>query len=61
MKVLICNDQALIRDGLGMLLKLDQDIEVVGLAGDGAEAVELVAKHQPARSARVGRPSRCWS
>ena len=47
MKVLICDDQALIRDGLQMLLKLDKDIEVVGLAQDGAEAVEQVALHQP--------------
>jgi DNA-binding NarL/FixJ family response regulator len=47
MKVLICDDQALIRDGLEMLLKLEKDIEVVGLAQDGAEAVEQVARHQP--------------
>jgi len=47
MKVLICDDQALIRDGLQMLLKLDKDIEVVGLAQDGSEAVEQVAQHQP--------------
>lgn len=47
MKVLICDDQALIRDGLEMLLRLERDIEVVGQAQDGAEAVELVAKYQP--------------
>lgn len=47
MKVLICDDQALIRDGLEMLLKLEKDIEVVGQAQDGAEAVEQVAQHQP--------------
>ena len=47
MKVLICDDQALIRDGLEMLLKLEKDVEVVGQAQDGAEAVEQVAKHQP--------------
>jgi DNA-binding NarL/FixJ family response regulator len=46
-KILICDDQALIRDGLEMLLKLDREIEVVGLAADGAKAVELVAKQQP--------------
>jgi DNA-binding NarL/FixJ family response regulator len=45
--VLICDDQAIIRDGLEMLLKLENDIEVVGLAQDGAEAVELATKHQP--------------
>ncbi len=46
-RVLICDDQAIIRDGLEMLLKLENDIEVVGLAQDGAEAVELTAKHSP--------------
>ncbi len=47
MKILICDDQALIRDSLEMLLRLEKDIEVVGLAQDGAEAVDLVAQHQP--------------
>lgn len=47
MKVIICDDQAIIRDGLEMLLKLEKDIEVVGQAPDGAEAVELVKKVQP--------------
>jgi DNA-binding NarL/FixJ family response regulator len=47
MKVLICDDQALIRDSLEMLLRLEHDIEVVGLAQDGDEAVKLVAKHRP--------------
>lgn len=46
-KVIICDDQAIIRDGLEMLLKLEQDIEVVGLAQDGAEVVELAAAHTP--------------
>ncbi|MCA9936665.1 MAG: response regulator transcription factor [Ardenticatenaceae bacterium] len=46
-KVVICDDQAIIRDGLEMLLKLEHDIEVVGLAQDGAEAVELAATHIP--------------
>ena len=47
MKVLICDDQAIIRDGLEMLLKLEKDIEVSGQAQDGTEAVELVEKTQP--------------
>jgi len=47
MKVLICDDQALIRDSLEMLLRLEKDIEVVGLAQDGAEALELTAHYQP--------------
>jgi len=47
MKVIICDDQAIVRDGLELLLKLEQDIQVVGLAQDGAEAIDLVAKTSP--------------
>ena len=47
MKVVICDDQAIIRDGLEMLLKLEKDIEVLGQAQDGTEAVALVEKTQP--------------
>jgi DNA-binding NarL/FixJ family response regulator len=47
MKVIICDDQAIIRDGLEMLLNLEKDIEVLGQAQDGAEAVELVKKISP--------------
>ncbi len=46
-KVVICDDQAIIRDGLEMLLKLEKEIEVLGQAQDGAEAVEVVTKVQP--------------
>lgn len=44
MRIIICDDQAIVRQGLAMLLKLDREIEVVGLAQDGLEAVELVEK-----------------
>jgi DNA-binding NarL/FixJ family response regulator len=47
MKVVICDDQAIVRDGLEMLLKLEPDIEVVGMAEDGAAAVGMVAKKKP--------------
>jgi len=47
MKVIICDDQAIVRDGLELLLKLEKDISVVGLAQDGAEALALVAKYSP--------------
>jgi DNA-binding NarL/FixJ family response regulator len=47
MKVVICEDQAIIRDGLEMLLNLEKDIKVVGLAQDGAEGVDLAARQQP--------------
>jgi DNA-binding NarL/FixJ family response regulator len=47
MKVIICDDQAIVRDGLVMLLKLEPDIDIVGTAEDGAEAVEMVAEKEP--------------
>ena len=47
MKVIICDDQAIVRDGLVMLLKLEPDIEVVGTAGDGLEAVEMTWDKRP--------------
>ncbi len=47
MKILLCDDQAVIRDGMEMLLQLEKDFQIVGSAQDGAEAVELAAKKQP--------------
>jgi DNA-binding NarL/FixJ family response regulator len=47
MKILLCDDQAVIRDGLEMLLTLEKDFQVIGTAQDGAEAVELAAQKQP--------------
>jgi DNA-binding NarL/FixJ family response regulator len=47
MKVIICDDQAIVRDGLEMLLKLEPDIEILGVADDGAAAVEMVEKKTP--------------
>ena len=47
MKILLCDDQAVIRDGLEMLLNLEKDFQVVGVAQDGAEAVDLAAQIQP--------------
>ena len=47
MKIILCDDQAVIRDGLELLLNLEKDFEVIGLAQDGAEAVELIAQKKP--------------
>jgi DNA-binding NarL/FixJ family response regulator len=47
MKVIICDDQEIVRDGLELLLKLEKDILIVGVASDGAEAVELVKRQKP--------------
>jgi two-component system response regulator DesR len=46
-KILIAEDQRLLRGALASLLDLEDDIEVVGQASDGAEALELICKLQP--------------
>jgi DNA-binding NarL/FixJ family response regulator len=46
-RVLIADDQALVRGGFRMILEAKEDMEVVGEAGDGAEAVALVERLQP--------------
>lgn len=45
--VVVCDDQAVVREGLELILNSDREVEVVGLAADGHEALELVAKHKP--------------
>jgi DNA-binding NarL/FixJ family response regulator len=45
--VLIADDQRVVRDGLNMLVSLIDGVEVVGLAGDGTEAVRLAEAHRP--------------
>ena len=46
-RVLICDDQYLAREGLKTILGSDPELDVVGVAADGAEAVALVAEKQP--------------
>src|SRR4030042_1190339 len=46
-KVLVVDDHAVVRDGLCALLRLTPDIEVVGEAGNGREALEMVKKLLP--------------
>jgi DNA-binding NarL/FixJ family response regulator len=46
-RVLVVDDQALVRGGFAALLRSDPDFEVVGEAGDGVEALELAAEHRP--------------
>ncbi|WP_405017737.1 response regulator transcription factor [Kitasatospora sp. NBC_00070] len=46
-RVLIADDQPLVRRGLSLILSPDPAFEVVGEAGDGAEAVELAARLRP--------------
>jgi DNA-binding NarL/FixJ family response regulator len=46
-RVLLVDDQALFREGLETLLSVHKDIQVVGQASNGQEAVEVAARVQP--------------
>lgn len=46
-RVLIADDQSLIRRGMSLILSAEADIEVVGQAADGMEAVELALQLKP--------------
>ena len=46
-RVLIADDQRVVREGLSMLVGLIDDVEVVGAACDGAEAVRLAETCRP--------------
>jgi DNA-binding NarL/FixJ family response regulator len=46
-RVLIVDDQPLMRTGFGMILEAEPDIEVVGEGADGAEALELAGHVRP--------------
>lgn len=46
-RVLICDDQDVVREGLRAILSTASEIEVIGAASDGAQALELVEWHKP--------------
>jgi DNA-binding NarL/FixJ family response regulator len=46
-RVAVADDQALVRSGFSVLLRSAGDIDVVGEAGDGREAIDLVAAERP--------------
>jgi DNA-binding NarL/FixJ family response regulator len=46
-RVLVADDQPVIRDGLAMLLGLIEDVEIVATAADGIEAVEHARAQRP--------------
>ena len=46
-RTVLADDQALVRAGFGALLNAEPDIEIVGEAGDGAEAVRLAEGLDP--------------
>jgi DNA-binding NarL/FixJ family response regulator len=46
-RLLIVDDEALVRAGLRMILESDDDLEVVAEAEDGADAATMVKEHRP--------------
>lgn len=46
-RVVIADDDALVREGLRMIVERADDIEVIGTAGNGVEAVEAAGTSQP--------------
>ena len=47
LRVVVADDQTVVREGLVTLLKLLPGIDVIAAASDGLEAVQLVAEHDP--------------
>ncbi|MGW6443244.1 response regulator [Lentzea sp. NPDC055074] len=46
-RVVICDDQELMRSALRMIVSSQPDLELVGEAADGAQAVRLATEHRP--------------
>jgi two-component system, NarL family, response regulator LiaR len=46
-RVLIADDHSVVRQGLQMFLGADSELEIVGEARDGAEALRLARQHRP--------------
>ncbi|MGZ6530151.1 MAG: response regulator, partial [Tumebacillaceae bacterium] len=46
-RLIVVDDQRLMREGLKTVLNLEDGLEVVGLASDGAEALELALREKP--------------
>lgn len=46
-RLLLCDDQTLVRAGLRMMLEVQTDFEVIGEAADGQEAIDLCTRADP--------------
>ena len=46
-KIIIADDHAVVREGTRALLEKEEDMEVVGEAGDGEEALRIIEKKHP--------------
>ena len=49
-RVVLVDDQELVRAGFRLILSVEDDLEVVGEAADGDEAVDVVARCAPTSS-----------
>ena len=47
LRILLVDDQPIIRSGFAMMLSVEPDLEVVGEASDGREALEMAAAERP--------------
>ena len=52
-KVLLADDHIVVRMGLKAIINIESDLEVVGEAGNGEEALKLTAKLNPDRKSVV--------
>ena len=46
-RIVLADDHAIVRDGVKYLLEDEKDLEVVGEAANGKEALQLVDKYEP--------------
>lgn len=46
-KIIIAEDSDFVRDGMRIILDVDEDFEVIGCAGNGREAIEIAREHAP--------------
>ena len=51
--ILLADDQELVRTGLRMILTAEDDLEVVGEAVDGQQAVDLAVEHSRSTRSRI--------
>ena len=46
-KIIIADDSDFVRDGMRIILAVDEDFEVIGCAGNGREAIEIAKENAP--------------
>ena len=46
-RILICDDQKIVCEGLQTIINTDPELEVVGIAHDGKQALDMIPKIQP--------------